>query len=92
MIASPPFSKPITEDPRPRSDFGLSHDHSLDGSFLSSRQSVAPSIFLRDTVVAEASKQGFRLSTYRVRSDKGIDYEYTIENMNVVISPVELED
>lgn len=45
-----------------------------------------------DSVVDEASKKGFRLHTYRVRSDKGVDYEYSIENVNGVISPVELEE
>jgi hypothetical protein len=28
----------------------------------------------------------------RVRSDKGVDYEYSIENINGVLSPLELED
>ena len=27
-----------------------------------------------------------------MRSDKGVDYEYTIENINGVISPIELEE
>ena len=55
----------MTDDPRPKSDFGVTHDNSLEGANLVSRHSVAPSVFLSDSVVDEAVKKGFRLSTYR---------------------------
>lgn len=48
--------------------------------------------FLDESTVQGALASGFKLTTSKVRSKKGVEYEYMIQNMNDVLIPYQLEE
>jgi Ciliary basal body-associated, B9 protein len=52
----------------------------------------ALSAFLDESTVQGAIATGFKLTTSKVRSKKGVEYEYMIQNMNDVLIPYQLEE
>jgi Ciliary basal body-associated, B9 protein len=52
----------------------------------------ALSAFLDEGTVQGAIASGFKLTTNKVRSKKGAEYEYMIQNMNDVLIPYQLEE
>ena len=48
--------------------------------------------FLDDSTVQGAIATGFKLTTSKIRSKKGVEYEYMIQNMNDVLIPYQLEE
>lgn len=54
-------------------------------------QAAVPGMFATDKTAATAMKKGLRLSTYSLRSASGSDFEYTIENVNGVFTPTEVD-
>lgn len=55
-------------------------------------QSPALGLFTSDHTTAVALKRGLRLGTHTLRSSSGSDFEYTIENLNGVAIPSEIEE
>lgn len=53
---------------------------------------VAPSMFLSDNTVATGIRKGFKVSTHRVRSNRGSEFEYCIQNVNDLFLPQQIED
>lgn len=51
----------------------------------------APNVFLTNKTIAAGIKKGMKLQTYRLRSDDGSEYEYTIENMHDYTLPSQVE-
>lgn len=49
-------------------------------------------IFASDRTAATALRKGLRIGTHSLRSASGSDFEYTIENLNGVIMPTEVEE
>eukprot|EP00600_Ochromonadales_sp_CCMP1393_P000658 CAMPEP_0174985650 /NCGR_PEP_ID=MMETSP0004_2-20121128/18462_1 /TAXON_ID=420556 /ORGANISM="Ochromonas sp., Strain CCMP1393" /LENGTH=1154 /DNA_ID=CAMNT_0016238327 /DNA_START=65 /DNA_END=3529 /DNA_ORIENTATION=+ len=49
------------------------------------------SAFLDDVSAEAGIKKGFRLSSFRVRSSKGSEFEYVIENLNDLLIPYKIE-
>jgi hypothetical protein len=56
------------------------------------KSSEAPSVYLDDETVKAGVTQGFKLSTYRVVSKSGCEYEYMINAVNDVINPAQFEE
>lgn len=52
---------------------------------------TAQSLFMSNKTVAVGIKKGLRLHTYRLRSDDGSEFEYTIENLNAYTLPSQVE-
>lgn len=48
-------------------------------------------VFLDDHSAETGLKKGFRLATFRVRSSKGSEFEYAIQNVNDILIPYKLE-
>lgn len=48
-------------------------------------------VFLDDHSAETGLKKGFRLATFRVRSSKGSEFEYAIQNVNDILVPYKLE-
>lgn len=57
----------------------------------SANEGGAPSVFLTNKTVAAGIKKGMRLTSYRLRSEDGSEYEYALENVNQCIEPAQLE-
>eukprot|EP01034_Spumella_vulgaris_P025544 gene25544-32014_t len=53
---------------------------------------AAVSLFMTDRTAEAALKKGFLLSTFRVRSDKGDEFEYAVYNTHEVLIPHKIED
>ena len=45
------------------------------------------SLFLDDNTVRTGISKGFKLTTNKIRSNKGIEYEYSIQNINDILIP-----
>jgi len=73
---TPEFSRVVEEDE------ARAHKHS---------SGAAPSVFLSNKTVAAGIKKGLRLHTYRLRSNDGSEFEYSIENMNEYTLPSQVE-
>ena len=73
---SPEFSRVLEEDE------SRAHLHS---------SGTAPSVFMSNKTVAAGIKKGLRLHTYRLRSDDGSEFEYSIENVNEYALPSQVE-
>ena len=50
------------------------------------------STFLDDGTVQAAVNKGFRLMTHRIQSKSGVEYEYCIQNVNDLLSPMDIEE
>ena len=50
------------------------------------------SAFLDENTVQGALASGFKLTTSRLRSKRGVEYEYVIQNVNDVLIPYQLEE
>ena len=60
-------------------------------SALTHTHSTALSAFIDDQTAEIGIKQGFRLASFRLRSIKGSEYEYIIQNINDILIPYKLE-
>jgi hypothetical protein len=49
------------------------------------------SVFLDDSTIEAGMRKGFRLSSFKVRSIKGAEYEYVLHNVNDILVPHQLE-
>ena len=50
------------------------------------------STFLDDGTVQAAVNKGFRLMTHRIQSKSGVEYEYCIQNINDLLSPMDIDE
>ena len=64
----------------------------IPGAFDSSQERSSLSLFLDDNTVRTGISDGFKLTTNRIRSKKGIEYEYSIQNINDVLIPHQLAE
>jgi hypothetical protein len=53
---------------------------------------LALTAFLPDSTVSNAINSGFRINTFKIRSLKGVEYEYCIQNVNELLIPYQLEE
>ncbi len=79
LEVTPDFSQLIEE-----SSFSK---HELDNS-----ADTVNGIFASDRTAAIAAKKGLIIATRRFRAQSGAEFEYTIENVNGILSPIEMED
>lgn len=81
LLAVDPGFSGIVEEPIQETD---------EASIHSNRIGLSP--FLTDRTAEAAIKTGFRLTTFRVSSlISGSEFEYSMENVNDVLSPIKLE-
>ena len=78
---SPSLSQIIEENP---------HIDDL-GSDMIQQKPIAISAFIEDSTVHTALRKGFRLSTFRLMSEKGAEFEYAIQNVNELLVPYKIE-
>ena len=64
----------------------------IPGAFDSCQERSSLSLFLDDNTVRTGISDGFKLTTNRIRSKKGIEYEYSIQNINDVLIPHQLAE
>ena len=64
----------------------------LSGTFDASQERSSLSLFLDDNTVRTGISDGFKLTTNRIRSKKGVEYEYSIQNINDVLIPHQLSE
>lgn len=83
MIVSPGFSHVITEDSQVL-HYATEGDNNPSAS--------TSSLFMDNATISAGLKKGFRLSTHRIRTAAGEEFEYAIENVNGVLSPIEIEE
>ena len=76
---SPDFSELVEET--------VNKKHDLDGG-----AEVVSGMFTSEKTATMAAKKGLIIGTHRFRSALGSEYEYTIENVNGLVSPNEIED
>ena len=53
---------------------------------------LAMSAFIEDKTVETALKKGFRLSTFRVVTEAGNEFEFAIQNLNELLIPYKIEE
>lgn len=83
LIVSPGFSHIIPEESQI-----LHYDTELEERPNASTSSL----FINNDTIYAGLKKGFRLSTNRIRTSAGEEFEYSIENVNGVLSPIETEE
>eukprot|EP01042_Synura_sphagnicola_P001583 gene1583-1838_t len=49
-------------------------------------------VFMDDASIVAGAKRGFPLSTYRLRTKQGTEFEYSIENANELWAPVDIAE
>jgi hypothetical protein len=74
-------------------DFSAMLEEPLKGSVTSATEQIPTNgMFASDKTAAVALRKGLRLGTFSLRSASGSDFEYTLENMNGIISPTEIDE
>ena len=64
----------------------------LSGAFDASQERSSLSLFLDDNTVRTGISNGFKITTNRIRSKIGLEYEYSIQNINDVLIPHQLSE
>mmetsp|Transcript_24211 Transcript_24211/g.45031 ORF Transcript_24211/g.45031 Transcript_24211/m.45031 type:complete len:466 (+) Transcript_24211:94-1491(+) len=83
LVVSPGFSHVIAEEAQI-----LHYDTEVEEKPSASTSSL----FINNATISAGIKKGFRLSTHRMRTSAGEEFEFSIENVNGVLSPIETEE
>lgn len=64
---------------------GVLEENAIDGT-------TSRSLFMENKTVVAGLTKGFKLETFRIRTGKGMEFEYVVENVNEVTTPHEIEE
>jgi len=64
---------------------GILEENTIDGT-------TSRSLFMENKTVVAGLTKGFKLETFRLRTSKGMEFEYVIENLNEITAPQEIEE